>query len=65
MDVTYICTYCDKQIIVGIINFSNSVKVEMYSHSISVLFFFHQTYQWLIGLFTPFFIHTQIPQKKN
>ena len=58
-------TDCDKQIIAGIINFSNPVKVEMYSHIISVLFFYHQTYQWLIGLFTHFFIHTQIPQKKN
>ena len=39
---------CDKQIIAGISNSSKPGKVEIYSDIKSDLFFFHQTYQWLM-----------------
>ena len=57
-------TYCDKHIIAGIISFSNPVKVEMYSHTISVLFFFHQTYQWLMDFYSFLHPHTDSPEEK-
>ena len=58
-------TDCDKQIIAGlIINSGNPVKVEMYSHSRSVLFFSHQTYQWLMAFYPFLHPHTDSPEEK-
>ena len=54
-------SYGDKQIIAGIINFSNSVKVEMYSHSRSV---FHQAYLWLMSFYPFLHRHTDSPEEK-
>ena len=39
----FMYTDCDKQIIAGMIDSSSPVKVEIYSHSRSVSFFFHKS----------------------
>ena len=57
MDVTYMYTYCDEQIIAGIINFSNPVKVEMYSHSISA-WFTRAIFIWQVLLQVSLFVWT-------
>ena len=43
---------------------SNPVKVEMYSHSRSVLFFSHQTYQRLMAFYPVLHPHTDPPKEK-
>ena len=56
----FVYTDCDKQVIAGIINSSSPVKVEIYSHSRSVSFFFHKSTngKWLLT----HFLHPQIKQ---
>ena len=38
---------------------------KMYSHSRSVLFFFHQTYQWLMDFYPFLHPHTDSPEEKK